>query len=201
MNIEHYREFKDLEEKGLKKLASKALRAFISSFKNGQEKEEWVWEYLPKLQANRHSRIRHEIFHELVYPILKAGYKNHDFASTLWLGKLAQNIYQAQQLHEELDWVSELSLYKKSHEIDPGNDEARLLLLKAIVSWFEYSEHEWPSGILYGNDGATIEQCDEISAEVQRVLKLDKEHAYSEFIKQYVKKLSEYRARLNKRVN
>lgn len=201
MNIEHYREFKELEEKGLKKQASKALRVFISSFENEQEKEEWVREYLPKLQTNRHSRIRHEIFYELVYPILKAGYKNNDFASTLWLGKLAQNFYQARQLHEELNWASELSLYKKSYEIDPGNDEARLLLLKAIVSWLEYSEHEWPSGILYGNNGATIEQCDEISSEVQRVLKLDKENAYNEFIKQYVKKLSEYRARLNKCVN
>lgn len=120
------------------------------------------------------------------------------FASTLWLGKLVQNIYQAQQLHEELNWVSELSLYNKSYEIDPGNDEARLLLLKALVSWLEYSEHEWPSGILYGNDGATIDQCEELNAEVQRVQKLDKEHAHSEFIKQYVKTLSEYRARLNK---
>lgn len=103
MNIEHYREFKELEEKGLKKQASKALRAFISSFENGQEKEEWVREYLPELQTNKHSRIRHEIFHELVFPILKAGYENNDFASTLWLGKLAQNFYQVRQLHEELD--------------------------------------------------------------------------------------------------
>lgn len=201
MNIEHYREFKELEEKGLKKQASKALRAFISSFENGQEKEEWVREYLPELQTNKHSRIRHEIFHELVFPILKAGYENNDFASTLWLGKLAQNFYQVRKLHEELDWASELSLYNKSHEIDPDNDEARLLLLKAIVSLLEYSEHEWPGGILYGNSGATIEQCDEISAEIQRVLKLDKENAYGEFINQYAKKIRKYRARLNKRVN
>ena len=76
-----------------------------------------------------------------------------------------------------------------------------MFLLKAIVSWLDYSEHEWPSGILYGNDDATIEQCDELNTEVQRVLKLDKEHMYSEFIKQYVKKLNEYRARLNKHVN
>ena len=201
MNIEHYQEFRELEEKGLKKQASKALRDFISSFENGKEKEGWVWEYLPKLQANKHLRIRHEIFHELVYPTLKAGYEKSDFDSTLWLGKLAQNIYQAQQLHEELDWVSEFDLYKKCYEIDPRNDEVRLLLLKTIVSWLEYSEHEWPSGILYGNDGATIEQCDEISAEVQLVLKLDKEHIHSEFINQYVKKLSEYRTRLITRVN
>lgn len=201
MNTEHYKEFRDFDEKGLKSQASKSLRAFISSFKNDKEKEEWVWQYLPSMEINRHSRIRHEIFHELVYPILKAGYENNDLACTLWLGKLAQNIFQAQKLHEELGWVSELGLFNKCNEIDSSNDEARLLLLKAIMSWLEYSAHEWPSGILYGNDGATLEQCDEISAEVQRVLKLDKEHAYSEFIKQYVKKLSEYQARLNEIVN
>lgn len=201
MDIEHYKEFREFEEKGLKKQASKALRDFISSFENGQEKEEWVWEYLPKLQSNRHSRIRHEIFNELVYPVLKSGYKNNEFSSTIWLGKLAQNIYRAQKIHEELDWVSELGLYEKGFEINPGNDEARLLLLKSIVSWLEYSEHEWPRGILYGNNGATIKQCDEISNEVQRVLQLDKEHVYCEFIKQYIKKLGEYRARLNQSSN
>jgi len=198
MNIEHYQEFKECEKKGLKKQASKSIRAFISSFENEREIEDWVWEYLPKLDTNRHSRIRHEIFYELVYPILKRGYEHNDFSSTLWLGKLAQNIYQARQIHEELDWVTDFSLYNKSHKLDPNNDEARLLLLKSIVDWLEYSEHEWPSGILYGNEGATIEQCDYISTEVQRVLRLDKEHTYSEFIKQYNKKLSEYRARLNK---
>jgi hypothetical protein len=198
MNIEHYQEYREFEEKGLKKQASKSVRAFICSFQSNKEIEEWVWKHLPKLETNRHSRIRHEIFHELVFPILREGYDNGDFTSTLWLGKLSQNFYQSKSVHEMLDWVSELDLYSKSHEIDPENDEARLLLLKSIVSWLEYAEHEWPSGILYGNDGATIEQCDEISSEVQRVLSLDKEFKYSDFIKQFNKKLSQYRARLNK---
>ena len=200
MNNQYYQEFRDHEERGLKKQASASLRMFIKSFETKREKENWVWENLPSLVKNRHSRIRHEIFHELVYPILKAGYMNSDFASTIWLGKLVQNIYQAKELHEELGWVTELNLYEKAHEIDPSNTEARLLFLKAIVAWLEYSEHEWPSGILYGNDGASLEQCDEIEDEVQRVLRLDREHVHSEFIEQYLKKLSEYRARLNKAV-
>lgn len=198
MNIEHYKEFREFEEKGLKKQASKSVHAFISSFQSSKEIEEWVWEYLPKLETNKHSRIRHEIFHELVFPILSDGYAKRDLASTLWLGKLSQNIYQSKTAHEVLDWVTELDLYNKCHELDPENDEARLLLLQSIVSWLEYAEHAWPSGILYGNDGATIVQCDEISSEVQRVLSLDKEFKYSEFIKQFNKKLSQYRARLNK---
>ncbi len=148
MNIEHYREFRDFEEKGLKKQASKSVRAFISSFQSSKDIEEWVWEYLPKIATNRHSRIRHEIFCELVFPTLRDGYKNGDFASTLWLGKLSQNLYQLQSAHEALDGVSEIELYNRCHEIDPENDEVRLLLLKSIVSWLAYAEHEWPRAYL-----------------------------------------------------
>ncbi len=198
MNINHFHKFKEYEEKGLKKKASEAVRGFIDSFENDEEREDWVLDYLSSLKLERHSKIRHEIFAELVYPILKNGYINQDFNSMLWLGKLAQNLYQNRHIHEEMDWVTELFLFKRSLEINPENDESRLLFLSVIVAWLEYSEHEWPSGILYGNDGATPEQCDEILVEVQRVMKLDKEHRYSAFIKQYIKKLNEYRERLNK---
>ena len=92
MNIEYYENFKDCEEKGLRKEAANSLRAFISSFKGKDEIDKWVWEYLPDIKTNRSSRIRHEIFHKLVFPILKIGYDQKDFKCTLWLGKLAQNI-------------------------------------------------------------------------------------------------------------
>jgi hypothetical protein len=198
MNIQHYQEFKEFEEKGLKEKATNSIRTFISSFQSIEEKKQWVWEFLSGLDTDQHFRIRHEIFHELVYPVLKAGYDNKDLYSTLWLGKLSQNIYRSRQLHEELGWVTEMELYNKSYDIDPENNEVRILLLKAIISWLEYTAHEWPNGILYGNDGASIAECDEIYAEVQRVLQLDTEKIYSEFIQQYTEKLDIYRNRLEK---
>ena len=198
MNIDHLHKFEEYLDRGLKKEASRSVRAFISSLDSEEEIYAWVWEYLPNLDKNRHSRIRHELFHEVIFPVLKAGYENGDFKSTLWLGKLSQNLYQAQKLHEELDWVTELGFYNKAYDIDPDNDDVRLLLLDSLVSWLQYTEHEWPVGILYGNNGATLEQCQEIAGEVQRVLSMDKKYQYSEFIKQYNKKLCQYRARLNK---
>jgi len=198
MNIDHFHKFEEYLDKGLKKQASGSVRAFISSLESEEEVYAWVWEYLPRLDKNRHSRIRHELFQEVIFPVLKAGYEKGDFKCTLWLGKLSQNLYQSQKLHEELNWETELGFYNKAYDIAPDNDEVRLLLLNSIVSWLQYTEHEWPSGILYGNNGATPEQCNEIAVEVQRVLSMDKEHKYSEFIKQYNKKLCQYRARLNK---
>lgn len=195
MNIKHYQAFLEYEEKGLKKQASESICAFVSSFKNTEDISTWVWENLPKLKKNNHSRIRHEIFNELVYPVLKQGYENNDFASTLWLGKLAQNIYQTQKIHKELNWVSATALYQKSHVLDPTNDEARLCLLKATIDWLIYAEHEWPSGILYGNNCATLEECDDINATVQQALELDTEQTYREFIQQFMKKLDDYKSR------
>ncbi len=198
MNIDHYHKFLSHQELGLKKKASESVRCFVDSFESEDQIESWVWSHLPELGENRSSRVRHEIFHELVYPVLKSGYLADDFNSTLWLGKLIQNIYQTPKLHEELSWVSEMELLRKCNTIEPEDNEARLLLLGCIVRWLEYTEHEWPSGILYGNDGANEEQCIDIRNEVELVLRLDKEHKHSEFIKQYMKKLSQYQAGLNK---
>ncbi|WHI46428.1 hypothetical protein ACJJIW_20810 [Microbulbifer sp. JMSA004] len=113
MKIECYQLFKEYKDKGLKKKSSKSIRTFISQFENDEEINSWVWECLPKLETNRHSRIRYEIFRELVCSILKCGSKNNDFSSTLWLGKLAQIIYQAQQLDKEHKYSQSIKEYIK----------------------------------------------------------------------------------------
>lgn len=74
MNIEYYNAFLEYQEKGLKKKAAACIQAFISSFESEDEIRNWVWFNLEDLVSNRHSRIRHEIFSELVYPVLKRGY-------------------------------------------------------------------------------------------------------------------------------
>lgn len=197
MNVSHYQAYKELKNKGLKEQAKKSLEAFITSFTTLKEKEIWVWEFLSTIEANQHVKIRHEIFNELVYPILKYGYDNDDFMCTFWLGKLIQNIYQATHIHKELNWVTEIDLYEKSHKLNPNNNEVRKLLLKSTIQWLLYSEHEYPTGILFGNNGATPEECDELNKEVQKALLLDIEKTYTEFLEEYAEKLNEYRARID----
>ncbi|MBZ2164318.1 hypothetical protein [Alteromonas stellipolaris] len=201
MKIEYYQNFEKELKAGLKKQASLSVKHFVSSFESNDEIEKWVWEYLPKLEKNRHSCIRHELFVNLVYPTLKNGFYSEDYNSTLWLGKLIQNIYQTGKLFEELGGLCEIDFYRKCYEIDPTQSEASKLLLVSLLNWFSYCEHEWPSGILYGNNGATIEQCEEIRDEVQFALTLPVEAQDKEFIAGFLTKLSEYEARLNKRIN
>lgn len=198
MNIEYYQNFLRFQSLGQKNNATKSLRDFISSFESIEEIDNWVWVNLADLSSNSNARVRHEIFHELIYPVLKSGYNKGDFTSTLWLAKLIQNVYQMAKIHEELVGVSEMELLRKCHTLEPENNEVRLLLLECIVKLLQYSEHEWPRGILYSHDGATLEQCGEIAIEIELALSLDKECQYTEFIKQYTKKLSQYQADLNK---
>lgn len=196
MNSEHYQNFLQFQSLGQKKKATKSLRDFISSFESTEEIENWVWANLADLRFNSNARVRHEIFYELIYPVLKSGYSKGDFTSTLWLAKLIQNVYQMGKIHEELVGVSEMELLRKCHTLEPENNEVRLLLLECIVKVLQYSEHEWPRGILYSHDGATLEQCEEIAEEIELALRLDKEYQYTCFIKQFTKKLDQYLVKL-----
>ena len=201
MNIEYYENFEKELDAGLKKQATASVKLFVESFQREGDIRDWVWSYLPNLEENRHSCIRYEIFMNLVYPTLKRGFELGDYNSTMWLGKLIQNIYQTKGLFEELGSLDEIDFYKKCHEIDPANNVGNSLLLCSILNWFSYCEHEWPAGILYGNDGATIEQCEDIRNETKFALSLTAEQADIDFIEQFSEKLVQHEMRLNKFVN
>jgi len=198
MKIEYYENFEKELEAGLKKQAATSVRLFIDSFKGEDEIQEWVWSYLPKLEKNRHGCIRHELFISLIYPTLKRGFESEDYNSTLWLGKLVQNVYQTEGVFEELGSLVEMDFYKKCYEIDPQNREGNKLLLNSIISWLSHCEHEWPSGILYGMNGATVEQCFEIRENANFALSLTTEQSEKEFIEQFLDKLNQYEKRHDK---
>ena len=201
MNIIYYNEFLVFLDKGLKKNASKSVRLFIESFESEEEKSHWVWSNLAQLNFNNHSRVRHEIYSELIFPVLKKGYLASEVGAMLWLGKLIQNLYQAEHLHIELDYISDSILFKKCYEIEPESKEIRELLLENIVSRLEYNIHEWPSGILCGYDGANLAQCQALRNEVALAKSLDQASQYTMFLNDSIDKMVQYENQLNKFVN
>jgi hypothetical protein len=200
MIIEHYNEFLRCLDKGLKKKAKESLRNFISSFSDDNERIEWVWTYLPVLKKNNRSRVRYELFHELIFPVLKRGYYEGNFKSTLWLAKMIQNIYQAQDLHKELNYVTINQLLRKCIEIDPNSTEAKSLLLTEIVRGLEYAVHELP-GRLYKMNGASLAYCKEIEDDIELARKLDKSNRYTDFFADLTIKLNNYKERLRSNIN
>lgn len=196
MNIELFNAFLKHQEFGLKKQASESIRDFISSFKSEAEIQKWVWNYLPQLDFNRHGSIRHELFIELVYPVLKCGYLRKEFEPTLWLGKLIQNLYQNRELHEQLEWITDVQLFREAYKLNRESDEVRILLLEKLISEFNFYMHEYPEVILYGNSAAEAQQCEQIREEVAFAKGLDKERAYTEYISELLNKLNKYESNL-----
>jgi hypothetical protein len=46
----------------------------------------------------------------------------------------------------------------RSNAIDRNSNDVRQALLKSLLHYFDYASHEWPAGILWGMDGATLGQ-------------------------------------------
>lgn len=198
MDSKCYEEFLKYHKMGLRKKASQAIHSFISSFKNKEEVHRWVWSYLQNLESNVEQSfpMRYEIFRDLIFPILKEGYLKDNFECTFWLVKFIQSLYSSTFLHKELNYVSEHQLLRKCYELKPENQKVKKLLLKNIITDLQYSLHEWPSGILYGTNGANLEQCKEIRDSIIFAKVLDMRNEYRLFLEDFCNKLSQYESKL-----
>lgn len=200
MKEELYEQYLTYKNLGVKSKAKSTLNQFILSFTSFEEKEEWVWDHIEKLPTKKNGCIRYEIFNEMVFPVLLKGYKENSFRATLLMSKFIHNINQSQKAIKELGHISEEKLLEKCSELDPSNEEVRHLRLKQFINWLDFSQHEWPSGILYGMDGASIDQCHEIEQSLETIKKLDIEKQYTSYIQDYRKKLHLYMDRIQEKV-
>lgn len=199
MNAAHFERFLECEARGLRREAKEAVAAFIASFKDEREVRDWVWAALPRLETNRHARIRHELFEHLVFPVLKRGFEAGDIESTLWLGRLIQNLYQAPALYAGIGYVTDVQLLRRCHELDPSHDEARRLLLDAEIRWLDFCAHEWPGALLCGNAAADADDCAFLAAHVATLRGLDHEARFTGFLDEFERMLAEYTVRVGAR--
>lgn len=73
---------------------------------------------------------------------------------------------------------------------------AVIAMSMSVRRWLEYTIHEWPSGVLYGADGATPEECNEILEATQELRRLDNSASCSSFASNVEEKTLRYRERL-----
>jgi hypothetical protein len=193
MNPEYFHEFRRLQEAGRKQEAKTALDRFLASFEPADDKKQWVHKFLES--GSYGHRIRHEIYEHLVFPVLREGYHRREAWSTFWLGKTAQNLYACPALHSQVGFKSEQQLLREAYQIEP-NEQIRESLLRSTLNWFGYCQHEWPAGILYGADGASLVECEEILQDIGFARELDVAGANAPFLQQFEHRLNEYKQRL-----
>ncbi len=192
-NLELYETYERQLAVGRRKEAAQTIALFIQSFSGLEEKKQWSEAFLNGWSSHK---IRHEIYEHIIFPVLLESYKRSEPWGIHWLAKTAQNLYQATALWEQVDHKSECQLLDQLLSITPNDAGVKAELLARQIDWLRYCGHEWPSGILYGHDGATLPQCAEIKEAVAKARELDLSSAYSAFLADFEGKLGEYISRL-----
>ncbi|WP_338831268.1 hypothetical protein [Bradyrhizobium sp. 27S5] len=194
MNSALYEDYLARLSEGRRKDAGLILVAFLRSFNSSEEREDWTHTFLETHTYG--ARVRHEIYAELIFPVLLAGNKRNDAWSLYWLAGTCENLYTARGLHEQIKFKNKIDLLKDAYAIERNSSEVCEALLKSLLDYFDYASHEWPAGILWGHDGATLKQCNEIMSEVTLARELDRECAHALSIDEFESKVNQYKKRL-----
>lgn len=108
--------------------------------------------------------VRFPLFRRVLLPALIDGILGKQPGCARWLAEFESLLFhsaaEAERLPESLK--SRVGLLEEALRIDPCDERARNKWIDCRSSYLDYTIHELPTGVLYGSDGATISQCDEL---------------------------------------
>ncbi len=170
------------------------IKDFVATFSSITDRTTWAHWYFDNRQPS--NTIRHELYEQVIFPVLIAGYSRSDPWSLKWLERTAQNLYKAERLWAQVDYKPAIYFAKKRLALCPNGADAKQTVLSHLVKQFSHAEHEWPAGILCGMNGATMEHCTEILNDVELARTLDQGSEHTEFFSNFVSKVHDYQSRL-----
>jgi hypothetical protein len=114
------------------------------------------------------------LFERVLFPALAEALDARVPGSARWLAGLSQHLHRCRACMERLghDRSSEWALLRAAAAQDPADGLSRRQLVRLIADHLRYTLHELPAGVLYGVDGATVDQCDELLAELEEFREL-----------------------------
>ncbi|MBS1159296.1 MAG: hypothetical protein H6R15_1715 [Proteobacteria bacterium] len=189
-----FEQYEAAKEQGNKGLATALIAKFIGTFSTDEERKEWTRWYMVNRTFGH--AVRHELFEGVMFPVLLVGHQRSDPWCIEVLERCAQNLYKADHLWSQVGYQTEMQLAERRLELIPNDPKAKTRLLEHLIAWFRYSEHEWPAGILYGADGATEAQCQEILMSIKKARTLDEGRAHLHYLNQFEAKVDQYIHRL-----
>jgi hypothetical protein len=114
---------------------------------------------------NKKITIRQPLYKHLIYPILSAQVAQNNIDAIKTLLKLDEHLlrYQAYSHDTTYTWAM---LLEQGLTIAPNDIELLKLSEQTTRNYLNYTLHELPIGVLYGQDGATIAECEELLEKV-----------------------------------
>jgi len=170
----------------------RALVAFLDALETSTPTDWFPWARSIAEQVVDHGHtlvIRRPLFLRAVFPALLAGYEARLPGCARWLAGLADHLRSNPECCEKLrlEEATELGLLWAAIRDDPADRCSRLRLIEKVADRLRYSIHEVPSGVLYGIDGASPEQCQNLEEELEEFCRLVAQEAmqdrYSELIR------------------
>jgi len=185
MNLDHYDAFKKAAKLGLRTEAARNVRLFIESFVDDSERSAWTHAFLES--GDYGHKVRHELFRDLLFPVLIEGYHARDSWSLYYLAKCIQNLVSEHTLWEKLEYITSYSLLKLCFETDPQFKDVQKVLLDETCRGLGFAIHEWPSGLCWD-----VCETEENLAFARR---LDLEHKHEPFFIEVEEILAEAKLR------
>lgn len=109
--------------------------------------------------------IRQPLFKNIIYPILKTGIENNKLEAIKAILKLERQLTSYQAYSKDYT-ITFWGLLEKALALAPMDKEILSLYHQKMKAYLLHTLHEIPLGVLYGNDGASIEECDILLKEV-----------------------------------
>lgn len=140
---------------------------------------------ITKELLNKEVTIRFPLFKNLLYSNLSEGVESDNIEAIKLLIRLNQHLISYESYTKEYKYSS-LFLIIKGLNISPDDKQLLEMYEQDRKNYIRHTLHELPSGVLYGMDGASIEECSElleVANEYEKVcgkLKLDRSELIQE---------------------
>ena len=161
----------EAENRGLRSERNDALERYLESFAElpVASQHEWSLKLASDIVDDGASTpVRMPLFRRAILPALEAAIATRTPNAARWLAGFAQHIYKCGDLKPRIvdGSLTEHALLLIAIEHEANDLSARRKLLDLLVRRLDYTLHELPSGVLYGHNGATAEQCREMLNEL-----------------------------------
>jgi hypothetical protein len=107
-------------------------------------------------------QVRFPLFERVLLPALADGVARGAPGCARWLAHFGHLLHHAGVSVLPAHLRTTHGLLQEAVRLDAADLVARRRLVEQQASYLEYTLHELPSGVLYGHDGASVAECDDL---------------------------------------
>ena len=187
---EKYKQILDLKQSGRKQQARALADELIHEYQSEPDEA-----FLLRMCGACTFKIDHLLWQRLVIPAITPRLESDPVAIKVLIQTI-QNLYSDKETWRRLGYITEEQLIQKMLALSPEDTWARQVKIEQLQRWLAHSIHEWPSGILYATDGASVAECDAILSAVDELLILDQSADCMALCQDVREKVAQYKERL-----